>query len=135
MFTPSTVQKAQTFVINRDGADFGDHPHLFGAPQGQAVVCWSTNGRIGVKGVLFADDFREPVEAIVRIRFRRSTGAWTGVTTQRVSGNGGVVAFRPVTVVSPRGQFDRVQIRLQKFQDTALQNDTVQDVGSYVFFR
>src|SRR4051794_31344982 len=36
--------------------DFGDHNHWFGKPLGTAVVCWGANGRVNVRGQLFADN-------------------------------------------------------------------------------
>jgi hypothetical protein len=36
-------------------ADFGDHAHLFGAPQGTAVVCWSDDGAVLLRGRVFND--------------------------------------------------------------------------------
>ena len=55
--------------------DFGDHMHLGGAPQGTAVACWSSTGRVLLKGYLFSDpvdgDYAN-VKAV--IDFRPSAG-------------------------------------------------------------
>lgn len=35
--------------------DFGDDWHVGGAPQGNALICWGTNGTVAFKGKVFAD--------------------------------------------------------------------------------
>ena len=67
--------------------DFGDHPHLVGKPQGNAVICFAKNGGVKVMGRLFADVF--PCCIAVRVKidifYRSSSGETTqaGSTTVR----------------------------------------------------
>ena len=115
----------QQFSINGGGADFGDLPHLGGAPLGTAVVCWSPGGRVAVIGKLFADNlcvpFREctPLTATLKIRFRRSNGQFSPTITLTVLSQGNL-AFGEVKRVSSSGNFNRVNLRLFTFQQTAL---------------
>ncbi len=120
MFGSANVARVQQFNIEAGRADFGDELHLFGAPQGKAVICWSLDGRVAVKGKLYADaGFNEFVEAGIRIRFRRTNGRLTGTTTRTVRTQG-FLASRVVEVVSPAGRMNQVRIELTRFQETGL---------------
>jgi hypothetical protein len=112
VFAAANVAKVTQFKIEAGGADFGDHLHLLGSPQGNAAVCWSTDGRAAVKGHVFADDFRGPVSATVKIRFRRSNGSWTTDFVRSANTQGGFPGNTLAYVVSPAGDFRRVRIRL-----------------------
>jgi hypothetical protein len=120
MFASANVQRVQSFAMEEGETDFGDDLHLFGAPLGRAVICWSIDGRAAVKGKLYSDEFREPHQAIVEIRFRRTNGQPTNITTRSVSTQGGFVGSREVEKVSPVGRFNEVRIQLKSFRDTAL---------------
>lgn len=135
MFAQSNIARVQEISINTDGADFGDFPHLFGAPLGKAIICWASDGRVAVRGTLFADDFREPIQAILKVRFQATDGTWTPFARGDVIGQGGLVAFQRFVHTSPRGRFNRVQIRLETFQDSPLPNDQTVRVANQVFRR
>ncbi|MFG1230181.1 hypothetical protein [Xanthobacter wiegelii] len=135
MFAQSNVARVQEISINTNNADFGDFPHLFGAPLGKAIICWGADGRVGVRGTLFADDFREPIQAILKVRYQAADGTWTPFARGDVIGQGGLVAFQRFVHTSPRGRFNRVQIRLETFQDSPLPNDQAVRVANQVFRR
>lgn len=135
MFAQSNIARVQEISINTNNADFGDFPHLFGAPVGKAIICWASDGRVAVRGTLFADDFREPIQAILKVRFQATDGTWTPFARGDVIGAGGLVAFQRFVHTSPRGRFNRAQIQLQTFQDSALPNDRVVTVANQVFRR
>ena len=115
----------QQFSINGGGADFGDLPHLGGGPLGTAVICWSPGGRVAVIGKLFADDlclpFRDctPLTATLKIRFRRTNGQFSPTVTLSLLSQGNL-AFGEVKRRSSSGNFNRVNLRLFTFQQTAL---------------
>lgn len=135
MFAQSNIARVQEISIDTGGADFGDFPHLFGSPLGKAIICWASDGRVAVRGTLFADNFREPIQAILKVRFRSNNGTWTPFAQGDVSGNGGLVAFQRFFRTSPRGQFNRVQIQLETFRDSALPNDRAITVADEIFRR
>src|SRR5215471_3107470 len=112
VFAAANVARVAPFKIEAGKADFGDHPHLLGSPQGNAVNCWSTDGRVAVKGYVFADDLRGPVSATVHIRFRRSNGSWTSEFVQSANTQGGLPGSALAYVVSPSGSFNQVRVRL-----------------------
>lgn len=120
MFGSADVEKVRKFNLNRNLVDFGDELHLGGVPQGHAVICWSIDGRVAVKGKLYSDNFHHPQTATVRIRFRRISGTWTNWTTRTLNTNGGWVSNREIEKVSPVGQFNKVRIRLKYFTHTGL---------------
>ena len=54
----ANVQSVRQFKMDTGTlgkVDFGDHLHLFGVPQGTAVVCWHKDGPVAVRGYVFAD--------------------------------------------------------------------------------
>lgn len=113
VFAAANVAKVTPVRIDAGGADFGDHGHFLGAPQGNAVICWSTDGRVAVKGLVFADSFAGPLSATVRIRFRRSNGTWTSEFVRSAATQGGPFPASTLAyVVSPQGNFRRVRVRL-----------------------
>jgi hypothetical protein len=104
-----------TFRVDAGKADFGDEIHFLGAPQGDAVICWFSGGRVGVEGKVFADSFSgEPVVATAEIRYTRTNGQAT-VHSFAIGTNISWVASRLVRDRSPRGNFNRVRIRLFTF--------------------
>lgn len=118
MFGSANVEKVESFKINGGDVDFGDHLHLGGSPQGNAIIVWSIDGRAAVRGVLFSDNFRDPQTATIEIRFRRATGRFTNVTRRSVTSQGGPMNsfyVKLVEKVSPAGQFNEVEIRLKRF--------------------
>jgi hypothetical protein len=51
---------------------------MFGAPQGDAIICWFSGGRVGIEGKLFADSLSgEPLVATAEIRYTRADGQVT----------------------------------------------------------
>jgi hypothetical protein len=112
VFAAANVAKVTPVRINAGGADFGDLLHIGGVPQGNAVICWSTDGRVAVKGLLFADNFRGPVSSTSRIKFRRSNGSWTTEFPTVATTQGGWPGWTLAYVVSPPGDFRRVRIVL-----------------------
>jgi hypothetical protein len=110
-----TVSGFNTFNVDAGKADFGDHPHWGGAPRGDAVICWFSNGRVGVEGTLFADSLSgEPVSATAEVRYRRTNGQFV-TRSFGIGTNISWVASGRVIDLSPSGNFDRVRIRLFTF--------------------
>jgi len=120
MFGSANVDKVKTFKMNTNNVDFGDLPHFAHAPGGDAVICWDINGRVGVRGTLFSDNFNESQTATVWIRFKRTSGSWTNWTTRSLITNGGWAGNRQIEKFSPVGRFNRVQIRLKLYTQTDL---------------
>jgi hypothetical protein len=115
------IERVETFRIDGGKVDFGDILHVGGVPQGTAVVCWLNNGRVVVAGKLFSDNFWNPQTATIEIRFRRTNGSVTGLTTFDLTTQGGVVSWRDIEKKSPSGNFKEVRIRLKQFlPDTGL---------------
>jgi hypothetical protein len=120
IFGARNIEKVETFKISGGNADFGDEPHVGGVPQGTAVVCWLTDGRVAILGKLYSDNFRDLQSATIWLRFRRSNGALTGPRRRSVNSHGYWVASRSVEVVSPDGTFTEAIVRLSYYQVTAL---------------
>ena len=133
-FGAINVERVETFKINGIKVDFGDILHVGGAPQGDAVVCWLTDGRVAVIGRLFSDNFREPQTAIVEIRFRHTNGGFTNPAKRTLSTQGGLVTSKYVEKVSAAGNFDQVRIVLKVWQHTAL-GTTTTTLGTRTFTR
>jgi hypothetical protein len=105
--------------IEAGKVDFGDHAHLFGTPSGNAIICWSSDGRVGMKGVVFSDPgvfHAERQYVTARIWFRdanaglwRSQGSFSTVLSNSLQSKsvGGLDGLR-----SDAGNFTRVRIRL-----------------------
>jgi hypothetical protein len=81
LFGAANVFRADQFYIDTGWGglvDFGDDPHLFGGPQGRAVVCWSIDGRVAIRGRVYADydnPHGENIEATAQITFFDARGA------------------------------------------------------------
>lgn len=117
IFGTANVEKVKSFKINGGDVDFGDHLHFGGAPQGNAIIVWSIDGRVAVRGILFSDNFQEPQAATIEIRFRRVNGQFTNTTRRSVASQGGPMnSFytKLVEKVSPLGSFNEVHIRLKR---------------------
>src|SRR3972149_8707504 len=83
LFGADNVRGATAFKIDTGTVgkvDFGDHLHLWGAPQGTAVVCWALSGAVAVGGGLFTDTQGEIINAEARITYFR--GDVVGATSQ-----------------------------------------------------
>ena len=124
-FGRTNVTAVETFSVDGSGADFGGLPHFAGSPQGTAVICWLFNGSVGLLGDLYADNLClplrpcDPLTAIAKIRFQRTNGRLTGVTTRRVLSQGNLALGR-VSVRSPAGNFNAVHLELFTSRVTAL---------------
>jgi hypothetical protein len=116
---PLPVDRTDRFYIEAGKVDFGDHLHLNGVPRGDAVICWSGDGRVAMKGVVFSDPgifFPDNQYATARIWFFddnaglwRSQGSFSTALSNSLQSRtvGGLDG-----VVSPAGNFTRVRIRL-----------------------
>ena len=74
IYGAQNVDVADQFTIETGTAgnlDFGDDLHLFGAPQGTAVVCSTYDGRVRLIGKLFVDG-AIVVSPQVRVQFMRN---------------------------------------------------------------
>jgi hypothetical protein len=112
----ATVSGFNVFKVDAGKADFGDFIHLFGAPQGNAVICWFSNGRVGVEGYVFADSLSgDPLVATAEIRFQRANGHVTSVINIGIGTNMPLVTSQLVKALSPQGNFNRIRIRLFTF--------------------
>ena len=91
-----------------DMVDFGDGLHLWGAPQGTAVVCWHRDGRVAVKGRVYADNAHDiAVRAEITLY---NAGIASTATKYTLTGHNG--ASRDVSRLTTGGNHDRVRIRL-----------------------
>ena len=107
-FTAPNIVDVDTIRWGSGPVDFGDGPHLFGSPLGDAVVCWNGDGRVAIKGRLFADSWN-PLRVAYDITFVRSNG--TTLTTQRLDFWGTDGDNREVSWTHPP-TVNRVSIRL-----------------------
>ena len=117
VFGADNVRGATTFKIDTGTVgkvDFGDHLHLWGAPQGTAVVCFQNAGAVAVKGRLFTDTPNGEI-IFVEARITYFRGDVVGATSQhQVSGN-----YAASTLVDTRksgGFFTRIRLRLFRNQ-------------------
>jgi hypothetical protein len=124
IFGAANIDKLTKFKMDGGKVDFGDQVHLAGSPQGTAIVVWSIDGRVAVKGVLFSDNFRSPQTATVEIRFKRSDGHIPTPTTRNKTTQGAPVGFKTVYKASPAGRYNEVRVRLSNTQNTALGTTT-----------
>ena len=109
------VDAFNTFKVDGGGADFGDELHMFGAPQGDAIICWFSGGRVGIEGKLFADSLSgEPLVATAEIRYTRANGQIT-VRRFAIGTNISWVASGLVKDLSPPGNFNSLRVRLFTF--------------------
>lgn len=124
---PATLERTDPINISAGKVDFGDHAHLFGRPAGNAVICWSTDGRVAIKGIVFSDPgFFHADNQYVTARiwfFDINAGLWRnqGSFSTTLSNSlqsrslGGLDGLR-----SPAGTFSAVRIRLSLTTEGAL---------------
>lgn len=108
----TTAFKIDTGTVGK--VDFGDHLHLWGAPQGTAVVCWARSGAVAVRGYLFTDTQNAVIiNAQAKLTYFR--GDVVGATSQHsLWGSGAASTF--VNVLKSGGVFTKV--RLELFRNT-----------------
>lgn len=134
IFGSANIEKLKSFKIEGGEVDFGDELHLFGSPQGNAIIVWSIDGRVAVRGRLYSDTgINEGQSAIIEIRFRRTNGTFTNPTVRTLTSQG-LLQKKIIEKVSPMGSFNQVQIKLKKFVHTDLGPVTV-DLKSRTFNR
>jgi hypothetical protein len=126
IFGSANIEKMKSFKMQEGEVDFGDELHLFGSPQGNAIIVWSIDGRVAVRGRLYSDTgFNEAQSAIIEIRFRRTNGTFTKPTKRTLTSQG-LLQKKLVEKVSPIGSFNQVEIKLKKFLHTPLGFVTVE---------
>jgi hypothetical protein len=91
--------------------DFGDILHLGGAPQGNAVVCWTAMGGVAVIGRVFADTHNTGMVATATINYYENGDPGTP-QYHSVSSPGYIVADKKIGEYIPSGAYNRVRIRL-----------------------
>jgi hypothetical protein len=91
--------------------DFGDHNHWFGKPLGTAVVCWGPNGRVHVRGQLFADS-PENVCVSAQFRFFRYQTTLTKTRTAALCGKDAASGLVYITEGNDAARFNGVRIKL-----------------------
>jgi hypothetical protein len=116
---PVTLQRTDPIKIDTGKVDFGDNAHLFGSPVGTAVICWSTDGRVGMEGRVFSDPgifFPDNQYVTARISFFdinaglwRNQGSFSTALSNSLQSRsmGGLDGLR-----SPAGTFSAVRIQL-----------------------
>lgn len=109
---PVPVTDVDQFKLSAGSVDFGDGWHLFGAPVGDAVVCWGGGGGdIAISGNLYADS-PTSINIAVDVRYYRAAGSGT-TTSNSVYFFGRNGESKAVPHIMPGGAaFDRVRIRL-----------------------
>jgi hypothetical protein len=110
----ANIEKVYMFKMNAGEVDFGDLGHLAGAPLGNAVVCWKTNGSVQVIGRLFADAIGYSVFVTAKLRFTHSSGFSWSTDPFSVSGQHAqnIVVDRGASANS--GSINRVDIAFYK---------------------
>jgi hypothetical protein len=123
LFGAANVVRTTPFKIDTGTVgkvDFGDHLHLWGAPQGTAVVCWAMSGAVAVVGRLYADS-PDPLWVQAEITYFR--GDVVGATSRhQVTGNN--AASTLVNELKSGGVFNKVRLRLFR-QNTPVQTRTM----------
>lgn len=136
IFGSANVEKVKSFKIEAGKVDFGDDFHVFGSPQGKAVLCWSIDGRVAIKGKLYSDNFRDTQTAHAEIAFRRTNGNWTQPFVYLAASQGLVVVSSRVEKVSPLGKFNKVRVRLKYFlPDTGIEGASTITVKTKTYNR
>jgi hypothetical protein len=116
----ANIEKLRPFKMNGGEVDFGDDLHLGGSPQGNAIVVWSIDGRVAIRGRLYSDTgFNEAQEAILEIQFRRTNGTFTRPTKLTIYSQG-FLQSKLVQKISPVGNFNQVSLELKRFVVTDL---------------
>jgi hypothetical protein len=127
LFGADNVRGAVAFKIDTGTAgkvDFGDHLHLWGAPQGTAVVCFQKAGAVAVKGYLFADTQNNEVILDVRAEITYfKEGGVVGATSQH-SFSGSGAASKLVNERKSGGFFTKIRLRLLR-NGTLVQTKTI----------
>jgi hypothetical protein len=90
MMGTANVESVDSVRMNTgtlDEVDFGDDPHWLGTAEGDAVVCWNKDGRVAVRGRLFADPSAGTVTASVSLVYYRNSmdlASWrsSGITAK-----------------------------------------------------
>ena len=114
---PGLRSDVDQFKVDTGGSgdvDFGDDMHVGGAPQGTAVVCWSTGGdSVSITGKLFWDSFDAGCAAadVTVVRSDGSSASYQGLYEKCSSGG-----LRSTVVQSSYfgtvDNLDRVRLRL-----------------------
>jgi hypothetical protein len=89
--------------------DFGDNLHLFGQPQGTAVVCFATDGAVSLTGRLFADSGLTVINVEAKVTYFRGTVAASTSSHELITSMAG---SKVVNQVRTGGNFTKVRIRL-----------------------
>jgi hypothetical protein len=115
LFGANNVRFAVAFKIDTGAVgkvDFGDHLHLWGAPQGTAVVCSNKARDVAVVGRLFIDTQNdENIFALAKITYFK--GDVVGATSEHnVQGNG--TANTLVNTLKSGGGFTKIRLRLYR---------------------
>jgi hypothetical protein len=132
---PATLQRTDSIKIEAGKVDFGDNLHLLGSPAGNAVICWSSDGRVGMKRRVFSDPgivFPDNQYVTARIWFFdvnaelwRNQGSFSTALANglRSASVGGLDGLR-----SPAGTFSAVRIRLSVTTEGGLGGLSTRDV-------
>ena len=115
---PATERIGHDLVQRSAGSvDFGDDAHLFGAPQGTAVVCWYTGrSKVIVIGKLYNDGLNGTVRTVMDF-FLTNGKSYQRIFTE--TGSGGLEANPIYTTLANSaatpvsGNLDYVRIKLQ----------------------
>lgn len=113
-FGASNIQSVDTIRIDTGTVgqvDFGDNLHLGGVPQGPAVVCWATNGRVALIGRLFVDSglVVTRVSAKITYFYGNNVSGNYQPTFEIFSNNAGSTL---VSEVASGRDYNRVRVRL-----------------------
>jgi hypothetical protein len=119
IFGPDNVDRVHTFKIDTGTVgkvDFGDHLHLWGAPQGTAVVCFQNAGAVAVKGYLYADtpaasSFGGVEYIFAKAKITYFSGDVVRATSEH-SFSGGGAASKLVNELKSGVRFTRVRLKL-----------------------
>jgi hypothetical protein len=116
MFSQVTLQRIDPIKINTDKVDFGDNAHLFGGPAGDAVICWNSDGRVGMAGRVFSDPgifFPDNQYATARIWFFDvNAGLWRNQGSFSTALSNSLQSRSVGALRSPVGTFSSVRIQL-----------------------
>jgi hypothetical protein len=117
MFGSNNIASVDSFNMETGTAgevDFADGPFAWwGAPLGNAVVCWNKNGHVGVRGILYADPFQNGVKAQMQIQYYCNGVHITHVDydTPTISASSSVKSYS-VWSVPTKAVYDKVRIQL-----------------------
>ncbi len=105
----SAVDRFKADTGSAGKVDFGDVPHWFAVPQGDAVACWADDGRVALKGRVFADSGDTITLTSAKVTFFNNGVAGPESVHEFFGGYG---TNKLVNRVSAAGNFNRVRIRL-----------------------